>query len=528
MGFALLKASTTLLLMITFVVGLAFSQEDQSSNLDEGTIDRTNDVRHSQFTESINDATEETQEPLQALYMIDPVAIGYVQNVKVTPYRTVEMTTVAKNPPLFEVRNLISREECDSLIAYGESVGLTRSKVVTAEFDEKYGVYTKDGSTTSYNQTEWGATFAKYDEDANGLLDYKEVQACLPGYTTDEGELSIAEIQRLFLDFDLDADSDLHLGLNEFWAMHSRDVEAMMKNWFSLRTAGQIDMSVASKGRGRISDQTWVDWRNLPGGLLNDLGDRLSGLTKLDPNILQTSEHMQVARYFPGGHYHAHYDTEEFDTDKECIHTKTVFEGVHHTHPKGRLCRYITIMYYLSDVEEGGETAFPLANNETFDQQVYDDISGKICDLSNHCYEANAVVKPEKGMAVMWYNHKRHPQTGWLGPVDKYSLHGGCDVRKGVKWIANNWITVDDVYARQQKLHEWSSPKPSGEEGAISTIGEEDDRVVSGLSSVDGTNERASGAASGSERYSTETVESGKLSDQLIDHADREQSKTEL
>lgn len=32
--------------------------------------------------------------------------------------------------------------------------------------------------------------------------------------------------------------------------------------------------------------------------------------------------------------------------------------------------RFITVLYYLNDVEEGGETAFPVADNETFDQQV--------------------------------------------------------------------------------------------------------------------------------------------------------------
>ena len=32
--------------------------------------------------------------------------------------------------------------------------------------------------------------------------------------------------------------------------------------------------------------------------------------------------------------------------------------------------RYITILYYLNDVEEGGETAFPVADNDTFDQAV--------------------------------------------------------------------------------------------------------------------------------------------------------------
>lgn len=34
-------------------------------------------------------------------------------------------------------------------------------------------------------------------------------------------------------------------------------------------------------------------------------------------------------------------------------------------------CRYITILYFLNDVEEGGHTAFPIADSDaTFKQQV--------------------------------------------------------------------------------------------------------------------------------------------------------------
>ena len=33
-------------------------------------------------------------------------------------------------------------------------------------------------------------------------------------------------------------------------------------------------------------------------------------------------------------------------------------------------CRYATILMYLNDVEGGGETAFPVADNETFDSNV--------------------------------------------------------------------------------------------------------------------------------------------------------------
>lgn len=33
--------------------------------------------------------------------------------------------------------------------------------------------------------------------------------------------------------------------------------------------------------------------------------------------------------------------------------------------------------------------------------------------------------------------------------MDDYSLHGGCLVTRGTKWIANNWINVDPSRARQ-------------------------------------------------------------------------------
>ena len=33
-------------------------------------------------------------------------------------------------------------------------------------------------------------------------------------------------------------------------------------------------------------------------------------------------------------------------------------------------CRYITILYFLNDVEEGGQTAFPIADSATFKRQV--------------------------------------------------------------------------------------------------------------------------------------------------------------
>ena len=75
------------------------------------------------------------------------------------------------------------------------------------------------------------------------------------------------------------------------------------------------------------------------------------------------------------------------------------------------------------------------------------------CDLSLHCHNANLLYKPKRGTAIMWYNHLVHPRTGWLGPADPMSTHGGCDVIKGVKWAANTWLNIG--YNKDEDLRLW-------------------------------------------------------------------------
>ena len=70
-----------------------------------------------------------------------------------------------------------------------------------------------------------------------------------------------------------------------------------------------------------------------------------------------------------------------------------------------------------------------------------------LSNLSKRCHEANVVVKPVQGTAILWYNHHINPSTGSMGTMDEYSLHGGCDVTKGVKWIANNWLNAPFMHS---------------------------------------------------------------------------------
>jgi len=69
----------------------------------------------------------------------------------------------------------------------------------------------------------------------------------------------------------------------------------------------------------------------------------------------------------------------------------------------------LTFFLYLSDVEEGGETDFPLLN---------------------------IGVKPKKGKALLW------PSTLDDQPleVDRRTVHQAKPVIKGRKFAANSWI----------------------------------------------------------------------------------------
>ena len=63
-------------------------------------------------------------------------------------------------------------------------------------------------------------------------------------------------------------------------------------------------------------------------------------------------------------------------------------------------------------------------------------------NLSKRCQSSNLVFPAKKGTAIMWYNHELDAETRWLGNLDYHTIHGGCDVLQGEKWIANSWINA--------------------------------------------------------------------------------------
>eukprot|EP01083_Nonionella_stella_P110247 322429_1 len=114
-----------------------------------------------------------------------------------------------------------------------------------------------------------------------------------------------------------------------------------------------------------------------------------------------SSESLQLVHYFGGELYKSHVD---YGTDKP------------HT-------RYITFLMYLSDVAEGGNTSFPLADERCKDENGY------------------FGVQPVKGSVMFFYN--MFPD----GNVDTKTQHYAEPPVDSQKWMTNLWIW-DRVFAR--------------------------------------------------------------------------------
>ncbi|KAB2090169.1 hypothetical protein ES319_A03G106600v1 [Gossypium barbadense] len=82
--------------------------------------------------------------------------------------------------------------------------------------------------------------------------------------------------------------------------------------------------------------------------------------------------------------------------------------------------RIATMLMYLSDDVEGGETYFPRAGTGD-------------CSCGGKVVKGMS-IKPTKGDAVLFWS------MGLDGQSDPNSLHGGCVVLSGEKWSATKWM----------------------------------------------------------------------------------------
>ncbi|CAD7698175.1 unnamed protein product [Ostreobium quekettii] len=166
----------------------------------------------------------------------------------------------------------------------------------------------------------------------------------------------------------------------------------------------------SSSENGEVSD-----YRSSYGCFLNRMQDkvvtdimrRLSEWTHL-PMINQ--EDVQILRYADGQTYRPHMDVLAEDDED------------------GR--RQATALIYLSDVEAGGETAFPKTRNHNWVDP------GKVERMENvsACAKGHIATRARKGDALLFFSLKPD------GKQDFMAEHTGCPVESGTKWTATFWI----------------------------------------------------------------------------------------
>lgn len=170
--------------------------------------------------------------------------------------------------------------------------------------------------------------------------------------------------------------------------------------------AGDEEVAAVGQRDGtRTSFNAWVSRQK--SHIIDAIYRRSADLTRMDESLLRDrtgaehpelpiktpcAEHLQLVHYAPEQEYTAHHDY-----------------GYWHIDDQNMGARFATILFYLNDDMEGGETSFPRwVNGETF-----------------HGLE----VEPEVGKAILFYNQLPD------GNLDDFSQHAAEPVIEGEKWL---------------------------------------------------------------------------------------------
>ena len=156
-----------------------------------------------------------------------------------------------------------------------------------------------------------------------------------------------------------------------------------------------VQLSKDRLERSKIGSTREVsDIRTSSGAFLTDVKNEI--VMKVEKRIatmigipVEHGEGLHILKYEPGQEYKEHFD---------------YFAATSKAASNNRIA---TVVLYLNDVEEGGQTYFPKLNLSIF---------------------------PKKGMAVYFEYFYSDQQ------LNELTLHGGAPVVQGEKWIATQWI----------------------------------------------------------------------------------------
>lgn len=167
-----------------------------------------------------------------------------------------------------EISNFLTPEECERIKELALDAGLFTSATVSKSLWQS-GI---DETKVIYNATEWEQKFAKCDNNTDGILDFTEVLHCLPGLQ--EGDIvPPAILADLYMQLKLDLNSNGFIDAKELWLIHLENKTIEIEEWLSRWRGGELP-KVTGRGRGRISEQTWINWSRYTDPTIRTIRDR--------------------------------------------------------------------------------------------------------------------------------------------------------------------------------------------------------------------------------------------------------------
>jgi len=176
----------------------------------------------------------------------------------------------------------------------------------------------------------------------------------------------------------------------------------------NMQKSAVVDNKTGKSVESRIRTSSGTFLRRAQDPVVKEVEERIAAFSMIP---VENGEGMQVLHYEVGQKYEAHFD---------------YFHDGFNTANGGQ--RVATVLMYLSDVEEGGETVFPSGTGRAK--------AGAPESLSD-CGRRGPAVKPRRGDALIFWSLKTD------GSTDAKSLHAGCPVVKGDKWSATKWMRVN-------------------------------------------------------------------------------------
>ncbi|XP_061359279.1 probable prolyl 4-hydroxylase 3 isoform X2 [Gastrolobium bilobum] len=171
-----------------------------------------------------------------------------------------------------------------------------------------------------------------------------------------------------------------------------------------------VDSKTGKSTESRVRTSSGMFLKRGKDKIIQNIEKRIADFTFIP---VENGEGLQVLHYEVGQKYEPHYDyfLDEFNT-------------------KNGGQRIATVLMYLSDVEEGGETIFPAAKANFSSVPWWNDLS--------ECARKGISVKPKMGDALLFWSMR--PDA----TLDPSSLHGGCPVIRGNKWSSTKWMHLEE------------------------------------------------------------------------------------